>query len=498
MKYVTTTADCANIAADCLVVGIYSNSELTPSAIAIDKSNAILKQLVKQGDLECNPSQTLMLPAIANSKTPRLLIVGLGHPDELDTDRFLTIVKATASALDKTGSVNVVITLAEARVRGKTFEDLSRMIVEGFSLSDYRFDVLKKNKSRTKQRTLKKVIVPIEKSSLTKSVRQSIREGEAISAGIRLARDLANLPGNICTPSYLANQARKLQRSHSLRVSILNESQMKTLKMGSLLSVSKGSREPAKLIIMKYQGAKKSSAPVVLVGKGLTFDAGGISLKPAGKMDEMKYDMCGGASVFGAVLAATELRLPLNVIGIIPSSENLPDGAANKPGDIVRSMSGRTIEILNTDAEGRLILCDALTYSRRFKPAVVIDIATLTGACVVALGEIASGLFANNDQLAQELIRAGELSHDRAWHLPIWKQYQKQLDSPFADIANIGGRGGGAITAACFLSRFTEGLNWAHLDVAGTAHRSGNHKGATGRPVSLLTEFLIQRAKNAV
>jgi leucyl aminopeptidase len=272
---------------------------------------------------------------------------------------------------------------------------------------------------------------------------------------------------------------------------------MKKLKMGSLLSVAKGSRQPPKLITMEYHGGAKNSQPVVLVGKGITFDAGGISLKPAGSMDEMKYDMCGGASVFGVMLATAELKLPLNVIGIVPSCENLPDGAANKPGDIVTSMSGLTIEILNTDAEGRLILCDALTYARRFKPDTVIDIATLTGACVVALGEPASGLFSTSNKLAEELLAAGNRSGDRVWRLPVWKEYQKQLKSPFADIANIGGRTAGAITAACFLARFTENMNWAHLDIAGTAWRSGKNKGATGRPVGLLTRFLIKRASTS-
>jgi leucyl aminopeptidase len=271
---------------------------------------------------------------------------------------------------------------------------------------------------------------------------------------------------------------------------------MKALKMGALLSVSRGSREPAKLITMEYQGGKRGQAPVVLIGKGLTFDAGGISLKPAGAMDEMKYDMCGGASVFGAVTAAAELKLKLNVVGIVPSSENLPDGAANKPGDVVTSMSGKTIEILNTDAEGRLILCDAITYAERYSPSAVIDIATLTGACVVALGNPATGLFSTDDQLADELLECGEHARDRAWRMPVWKEYQKQLNTPFADMANIGGRTAGAVTAACFLSRFTESMKWAHLDIAGTAWQSGANKGATGRPVSLLTRFLINRAND--
>jgi leucyl aminopeptidase len=268
---------------------------------------------------------------------------------------------------------------------------------------------------------------------------------------------------------------------------------MEKLKMGALLSVSRGSRQPAKLIIIRYEGGRKDTAPVALVGKGLTFDAGGISLKPAEKMDEMKYDMCGGASVAGALLAAAEMKLPINIVGVIPSSENLPDGNANKPGDIVESMSGQSIEILNTDAEGRLILCDALTYTQRFKPDVVIDVATLTGACVVALGKHASGLMGNNQELIEELLEAGEISLDRAWPLPLWEEYQPQLDSNFADIANIGGRYGGAITAACFLSRFSEKFKWAHLDIAGTAWREGDKKGATGRVVPLLTQFLLNR-----
>ena len=317
-----------------------------------------------------------------------------------------------------------------------------------------------------------------------------------ISNGVKLSRDLSNLPGNICTPSYLAAQARKLQRSHGLKVTVLDEKRMEQLKMGSLLSVSRGSRQPAKFIIMEHRGAAQNQRPVVLVGKGLTFDAGGISLKPAGGMQEMKYDMCGGASVFGALSAVAELGLPLNVVGIVPSSENLPDGAANKPGDIVTSMSGKTIEILNTDAEGRLILCDALTYAERYKPDAIVDIATLTGACVIALGHPASGVFSNDDTLADQLLEAGEQTRDRAWRLPLWDEYHEQLKSGFADIANVGGRGAGAVTAACFLSRFTEKMKWAHMDIAGTAWKTNTKTGSTGRPVPLLTQFLINRSTN--
>jgi len=498
MKYTIKTGDFANISTDCLVVGIYAGSKFTPGAMAADRaSGGLMKQLAKQGDLSGAAGQTLLVPCQDKLRAARLLIVGLGDEKELDTEEYASAIRSTARSLQNTGAATAAITLAEAKVKGRSFEDRTRMIVEGFSASYYRFDQLKNKKS--KKQILSRIVLPVQNTSSVSSVRKSALEGQAVSNGVQLACDLANLPGNICTPSYLANQARKLQRSHLLKVSILNEQQMKALKMGSFLSVTRGSREAAKLIIMEYQGAPKNVRPVALVGKGLTFDAGGISLKPAGKMDEMKYDMCGGASVFGTMQAIAELKLPLNVVGIVPSCENLPDGAANKPGDIVTSMSGQTIEILNTDAEGRLILCDALTYARRFKPEVVIDIATLTGACVVALGEPASGLFSQNEGLVKELLTAGESSGDLAWRLPLWKQYQSQLNSPFADIANIGGSGGGAITAACFLSRFTEGLNWAHLDIAGTAYgRSSlglsNQKGATGRPVGLLTQFLMQRA----
>src|SRR5690606_25789192 len=318
--------------------------------------------------------------------------------------------------------------------------------------------------------------------------------GSAIAKGVNLARNLGDLPGNICTPTYLANEAKRLARNQPrLSAKILEEKQTKELGMGALLSVSAGSDEPAKLIVLEYRGGGKNDAPVALVGKGITFDTGGISLKPGAGMDEMKYDMCGAASVLGTFQTLLELQLPLNVVGIIPASENMPNGRATKPGDIVTSMSGQTIEILNTDAEGRLVLCDALTYSERFKPKVVIDIATLTGACVIALGAHASGLYSNRDELAQALLAAGQQSNDRAWHMPLWDDYQKQLDSNFADMANIGGREGGSITAACFLSRFTKKFAWAHLDVAGTAWKSGSAKGATGRPVPLLVQYLLNQ-----
>jgi leucyl aminopeptidase len=323
---------------------------------------------------------------------------------------------------------------------------------------------------------------------------EALNQGLAIAEGMRLAKNLGNLPGNVCTPTYLAEAALEISKEHGIECQILERADMEALGMHSLLSVAKGSQQPPKLIVLHYKGGKDSEKPLVLVGKGITFDTGGISLKPAPEMDEMKYDMCGAASVLGTIKAIAQMKLPINLTVIVPTTENMPGGAASRPGDIVTSMSGQTIEILNTDAEGRLILCDALTYAERFEPETVIDVATLTGACVVALGHVATGLFANNDGLARELAHAGDEAHDRAWQMPLWDDYQELLKSPFADMANIGGRWGGSITAACFLARFTKKFEWAHLDIAGTAWKSGADKGATGRPVPLLTHYLLKRA----
>jgi leucyl aminopeptidase len=321
-----------------------------------------------------------------------------------------------------------------------------------------------------------------------------LAQGIAIAEGITLAKHLADLPANICTPSYLAKQALTLALSYdSLKATILDASDMEELGMGALLAVARGSRQPPKLITLEYHGGDKNCKPIVLIGKGLTFDAGGISLKPGAGMDEMKYDMCGGAAVLGTMQAVAQLKLPINVIGLVPASENMPDGDANKPGDILTSMSGKTIEILNTDAEGRLILCDTLTYAERFQPEFVIDLATLTGACLVALGRIPSGLLGNDDELCQDIISASEKACDSVWRLPLWEEYQEQLKSNFADLANIGGKDAGTITAACFLANFAEHFRWAHLDIAGTAWRTGPTKGATGRPVALLTQYLLNR-----
>jgi leucyl aminopeptidase len=351
-----------------------------------------------------------------------------------------------------------------------------------------------KSKPPEAKRALRKVVMLVANRGDVSAAEAAVDRAVAIAEGVALAKDLGNLPGNVCTPTYLAEQAQELGKRHGIRVEVLEQKEMEKLGMGSFLAVARGSRQPPKLIVLEYHGGKRDAAPVALVGKGITFDTGGISIKPAPEMDEMKFDMCGAASVLGTMRAVAQMRLPMNVVGVIPATENMPGGNAIKPGDIVTTLSGQTVEILNTDAEGRLILCDALTYVERYKPSAVVDIATLTGAMVIALGHIATGLFSNSDALARELLSAGETAWDRAWHLPLWDEYQDALKSNFADFPNIGSRAGGSITAACFLSRFTKSFPWAHLDIAGTAWKSGAEKGATGRPVALLAHFLARRA----
>jgi leucyl aminopeptidase len=490
----------AEIRTDCLAVAIFEDGTMSEAAKRVDEAcGGVIQHLIDRGDAQGRLEKTLSVPmlnaASGGARARRLLLFGLGKHGKVEPAGYRRAMRAVAGAANNGRTASVTIDLAGVSVDGMGQADLARTAVEELESACYRFDEMKSKRADddgdTPPRSL--TIMAPDRNAVRR-MRAGAATGAAISAGVRLSRDLGNLPGNVCTPSYLARRARALQRSHGLKVSVLDEARMKQLGMGALLSVARGSREPAKLIVMEYRGGARSEPPVALVGKGLTFDAGGISLKPAANMDEMKYDMCGAAGVFGTLVAIAELKLPVNVVGVVPSSENLPDGAANKPGDIVRSMSGKTIEILNTDAEGRLILCDALTYVERYKPAVVIDLATLTGACVVALGDQASGLFSRDDRLAEALLEAGETSRDRAWRLPLWDEYQKQIDSPFADVANIGGRYGGAITAACFLARFTENMTWAHLDIAGTAWLTGKDKGATGRPVPLLTQYLLNRA----
>lgn len=478
----------------CVVVGVFEPRRLSAPAETLDKAtDGYLSTLIRRGDLEGKTGQVLLLHNVPGTLADRVLLVGCGRERELGDSQYRKIIASAISTLNETGSMEAVCYLPELNVKGRDIHWKIRQAVETTEDTLYRFDLLKSKKDNTR-RPLRKVVWSVPSRRELGRGEQAITAGQAIAHGVTLAKNLANMPGNICTPSYLAEQAVELGEKFSgIETTVLEEADMQGLQMGALLSVSRGSREPAKLVVMNYRGGKPKAKPIVLVGKGLTFDAGGISLKPAPDMDQMKYDMCGAASVFGTLSAVAEMGLELNVIGITPCSENLPDGAANKPGDIVTSMSGQTVEILNTDAEGRLILADALTYAERFEPDVVIDIATLTGACVIALGSQCSGLLGNHSPLVHDLLNAGKQSGDRAWELPLWEEYQEQLNSNFADMANIGGREAGTITAACFLARYTKKFHWAHLDIAGTAWRKGNDKGATGRPVSLLTQYILDR-----
>ncbi|MHB1677480.1 MAG: leucyl aminopeptidase [Sulfuriferula sp.] len=479
--------------AACIVIGVYESRQLSASGQQLDSlSQSYLSKILAMGDMDGRVGSTLMLHHIPDIHNERILLVGLGKAAEFDRKAFLTSIHAVFASINETGSPSAALYLLEEVVANSDLAWKIEQTVLAAHARRYCAGKLKSKKDPA-SKALKKITLIVEPTN-AKLAETALEQALAIAAGVELAKDLGNLPGNICTPTYLAEQALDLSKTFPLKCEILERKDLEKLGMGSFLAVAQGSRQAPKLIILRHNGGKKNDAPIVLVGKGITFDAGGISIKPAGEMDEMKYDMCGAASVLGVLRAAAELKLPLNIVGIIPSCENLPDGLAVKPGDIVTSMSGQTIEVLNTDAEGRLILCDALTYAERFDPAVVIDIATLTGACVIALGHHASGLFTGDDGLAGELETAGLVAHDRAWRLPLWEDYQNQLDSNFADMANIGGRAGGSITAACFLSRFTKKYKWAHLDIAGTAWKSGKEKGGTGRPVPLLMHFLLARA----
>ncbi len=480
-------------ASGCAVVGVYADRTFSTAAAALDKSaKGYLRRVLSRGDMDGRIGATLMLHDVPGIASTRVLLVGLGPKTEFAERQFRRIVIAAIEALSKTGATDSELHFAELSVGSRDIEWRIMQAARATRETIYRFEQMKSSPSK-EGAVLQRVVLAIGKGEEKRAAR-GLAQGIALAHGVNLARDLGNLPGNVCTPAYLADQARKLAKHYRMKIRVLERADMAKLGMNSLLSVAQGSSQPPKLIVIEYRAGPKNQKPVVLVGKGVTFDTGGISLKPAPDMDEMKYDMSGAGSVLGTVKAVAEMKLPINLVGIIPATENMPGDRATKPGDIVTSMSGQTVEILNTDAEGRLILCDALTYAERFKPSVVIDIATLTGACVIALGSVVSGLFTNDGALAGEILGAGEFSGDGAWQLPLHEEYQEQLRSNFADFANIGGRPAGAITAACFLARFTKKYKWAHLDVAGTAWKSGRKKGSTGRPVPLLTQFLINRA----
>ena len=482
---------------DCIVVGVFEARKLTIPAQTLDKaSGGHLAEILRSGDMEGKAGSTLLVRGTRNIAAERILLVGLGKEADYGEKAYRDALAATMRALKDTGCRNIAITLSELPIAKRNAAWRARQGALMVRDALYRPDQLKSRKDNAKS-----ALAAIAFSVAGKDVRPAsagLSQGLAIAQGMDLTRELGNLPANICTPTYLAQQAQKLAREFKLKCEVLDRERMEKLGMGSLLAVGRGSHQPPRFVVLQYRGGRAKAKPIVLVGKGITFDTGGISLKPGAEMDEMKYDMSGAASVLGTLRAIAAMKLPLNVVGIVPAAENMPDGNAVRPGDVVTTLSGQTVEILDTDSEGRVVLSDALTYAERFNPAVVVDVATLTGAIVSPLGEVASGVFSPSDALVREVLAAGDQAWDRGWHMPLWREYQDTFKSSVADFANAGPHGDCAITAACFLSRFTKRYPWVHLDIAGTATRSGEEKGATGRPVALLAHFLLGRAAAAM
>jgi leucyl aminopeptidase len=479
----------------CIVVGVFEPRRLTPVAEQLDIiSEGYISNLLRRGDLEGQAGQMLLLHHVPNVLSERVLLVGCGKERELDERQYKQIIAKTIKTLNETGAMEAVSFLTELHVKGRDTYWKIRQAVEATQDALYTFLQLKTKKGELR-RPIRKIVFNVPTRRELPIGERALGHGLAVAVGMKTTKDVANMPPNICNPAYLLAQAQILAATYeNMHVSSVNEKQMQDLGMNSYLAVGRGSANESIMTIMEHKGGPVGQAPIVLVGKGLTFDSGGISIKPGEAMDEMKYDMGGAAGVLGTMHTISELNLPLNIVGILAGCENMPDANAYRPGDILTTMSGQTVEVLNTDAEGRLVLCDALTYVERFDPELVVDVATLTGACVIALGKHASAVMSNHNPLAHELLNASEQSGDKAWRLPLWDEYQEQIESPFADMSNLGGRPAGAITAACFLSRFTRKYNWAHMDIAGTAWVSGKHKGATGRPVPLLSQFLMTRA----
>lgn len=482
---------------DCLILGIFENGELPPAGKKIDKaSKGFLSKLIKKGDVSGKMAQTSILFQVPGLDAERLILVGCGKEQPIKEGVYRKIIASGIKALNTSKASHTTTFLTELPVehRDLPWKIKQNVLVAYDAL--YSFDQFKTEKTK---RNLQNVAIHVPDNKLLKGYQNVLNQAIAVAQGVEYTKNLANLPSNICTPSYLALQAKKLGKEYKkIKVSVLEKKDMEKLGMGALLAVTKGSAQDPKLICLEYKGSAKKQAPIAFVGKGITFDTGGISLKPAEGMIGMKYDMCGAATVLGVLKAAAELKLPLHIVGILAAAENMPSGTASKPEDIVTTLSGQTVEIMNTDAEGRLVLSDALTYCERYKPETVIDIATLTGSVVIALGTHASALLSNHEPLVKELLAAGNETYDRAWQMPLWDEYQEQLKSPFADMSNTGGRAAGVVTAACFLSRFTKKFHWAHLDVAGTAAMMMGtvDRYATGRPVPLLVQFLMDRCKS--
>ncbi|WP_281690947.1 leucyl aminopeptidase [Pseudomonas sp. PARCl1] len=495
MELVVKSVAAASVKTATLVIAVGENRKLGAVAKAVDQATeGAISAVLKRGDLAGKPGQTLLLHNLPGLKAERVLLVGSGKDEALGDRAWRKLGASVAGVLKGLNGADAVLALDDIAVSNRDAHyGKYRLLAETLQDGEYVFDRFKSQK--VEPRALKKVTLLADKAGQA-DVERAVKHASAIATGMAFTRDLGNLPPNLCHPSFLAEQAKDLGKAHkALKVEVLDEKKIRDLGMGAFYAVGQGSDQPPRLIVLNYQGGKKADKPFVLVGKGITFDTGGISLKPGAGMDEMKYDMCGAASVMGTLRAVLELQLPINLVCLLACAENMPSGGATRPGDIVTTMSGQTVEILNTDAEGRLVLCDTLTYAERFKPQAVIDVATLTGACIVALGSHTSGLMGNNDDLVGQLLDAGKRADDRAWQLPLFDEYQEQLDSPFADMGNIGGPKAGTITAGCFLSRFAKAYNWAHMDIAGTAWVSGGKdKGATGRPVPLLTQYLLDRA----
>jgi leucyl aminopeptidase len=491
MKFIIKTDLITKLPADIITLAVNDKNQILCGKQIDVLTLKHLNNILKLGDLSNRTGSTLLVHGA--NKYSRVIFLRIGVHADLTPKEFFKGIASVANELNSIKFTKIIFPINQFVNKLITEQAATEYLVRALVDRAY---VINSLKTQNKSKPANFQVYLHANKPATKEIKQGLKNGQAIARGIDLTKDLGNLPPNICTPTYLASEAKKLAREYKMKVTVLEQKQIEKLKMGSFLSVAKGSREAPKFIILEHKKGPKNKKPIVLVGKGITFDAGGISIKPSADMDEMKYDMGGAATVLGVMKTVGELNLPLNIIMVVPTCENLPDGKAVKPGDIVKSMSGQTIEVLNTDAEGRLILCDALTYSERFKPEVVIDVATLTGACVIALGHHISAVFSNYNPLADELKNAGERALDSVWQMPMDDEYQPQLNSNFADMANIGGRAGGSITAACFLSRFAKKYNWAHIDIAGTAWKSGKEKGSTGRPVSLLSQFLIKRIQN--
>jgi len=482
-------ADAPSLATDCIVVGAYADKTLTATGQALDAaSGGRIAALIERGDVSGKTGKTALLHDLPGVSAPRVLVIGLGDAAKFGVPQYLKAAADAARALKDGAATQALFSLSEVEIAGRDLAWNIRQAVIAINHVCYRYTATLGEKNKTKGESKLGAV------AIAGGDAAALSQGVAIAEGIAFTRELGNLPPNICHPAYLAEQAERFAREHGAEAEILDETQMQALGMGSLLAVARGSANRPRLIVLKWQGGGDAK-PFVLVGKGITFDTGGVNLKTQGGIEEMKYDMCGAGSVLGAFVAAVKMKLPINLISIVPAVENAIDGNAYRPSDVITSMSGKTIEVGNTDAEGRLILCDALTYAQRFEPQALLDVATLTGACVVALGKYATGLMSKHDDLANELIEAGEQVFDRAWRLPLWDEYQTQLNSAFADVYNIGGRHAGAITAGCFLARFAEGQRWAHLDIAGVANDDGKLGMATGRPVGLLTQWLLDRAQ---